>query len=322
MSEERGVLVLGEVFVGMLSPHTHEMFTAGRDLAAELGVPFTFAYLGSEIEEARNQVGELDPAIQIVTRELEEEEPYVWQAWLDAADAVVRETNPRVVILPGTTIGADYGPRLATRLGYPMTTYVTSLGVEDGGVVVTRNILGGRAQTSIRCEPETPLIVSCEPGLFDPSPIGNIDAVTLQDVFAELAPETSGDAPVKAGPKLTDADRVVSGGRGMKNEGGIRLIEELAEALDAAIGSSGAAVLQGMLPHDLQVGSSGVVIRPKLYLAVGISGTPQHTWGMKDSQYIVAINKDPNAPIFQMADFGIVGDLFDIVPALIAELKG
>src|SRR5690606_40966084 len=128
-------------------------------------------------------------------------------------------------------------------------------------------------------------------GLFDPSPIGNIDAVTLQDVFAELAPETSGDAPVKAGPKLTDADRVVSGGRGMKNEEGIRLIEELAEALDAAIGSSGAAVLQGMPPPHRQVGSCGGVIRPNLYLAGGISGTPQHTWGMRWSRYIVANDK-------------------------------
>jgi electron transfer flavoprotein alpha subunit len=321
MSEGRGVLVLGEVFVGMLSPHTHEMFTAGRDLAAELGVPFTFAYLGSELEEAQSQVGALDHSITVVKRELEEVEPYVYEAWLDAAEAVVREISPQVIILPGTTIGADYGPRLATRLGYPMTTYVTSLGAEDGGVVVTRNILGGRAQTAIRCEPGTPLVVSCEPGLFEPSPIGNIEAVTLQDVFAELAPEVADDRAAKAGPKITDAERVVSGGRGMKNDEGVALVEELAEVLGAAIGSSGAAVLTGMLPHDLQVGSSGVIIRPKLYLAVGISGTPQHTYGMRESQYIVAINRDPNAPIFQMADFGIVGDLFEVVPALIAELK-
>lgn len=322
MAGSQGVLVLGEVFVGMLSPHTHEMFTAGRDLAAALGEPFTFAYLGSEIEEARSQVGDLESAIRIETGALEEVEPFVYDAWLQAAEAVVKRVDPRVVIVPGTTIGADYGPRLGMRLDLPMVTWATSLGVEDGGVVVTRNILGGRAETSIRCEPDTTLIVSCEPGLFDPSPIGDIEAVTLQDVFAELAPESGNDAAARTGPKVTDADRVVSGGRGMKNADGVALIEELAEALDAAVGASGAAVLQGMLPHELQVGSSGVVIRPKLYLAVGLSGTPQHTWGMKDSQFIVAINKDPNAPIFQMADFGIVGDLFEVVPALIAELKG
>ncbi len=322
MADSQGVLVLGEVFVGMLSPHTHEMFTAGRDLAAELGEPFTFAYMGSEIGEAQAQVGDLDTAIRIETQELEEVEPFVYDAWLDAAAHVVERVQPRVVIVPGTTIGADYGPRLGQRLGLPMTTWATSLGVENGGVVVTRNVLGGRAQTAIWCEPDTTLIVSCEPGLFDPSPIGNIEAVTLQDVFAELAPESSAGAAAKSGPKVTDADRIVSGGRGMKNPDGVALIEELAQVLDAAVGASGAAVLQGMLPHELQVGSSGVVVRPKLYLAVGVSGTPQHTWGMKDSQYIVAINKDPNAPIFQMADFGIVGDLFEVVPALIAELKG
>ncbi len=322
MADSKGVLVLGEVFVGMLSPHTHEMFTAGRDLAAELGEPFTFAYMGSEIGEAQTQVGELDDEIRIETQELEEIEPFVYDAWLDAAAQVVERVKPRVVIVPGTTIGADYGPRLGQRLGMPMATWATSLGVEDGGVVVTRNVLGGRAQTAIRCEPDTTLIVSCEPGLFDPSPIGNIEAVTLQDVFAELAPESSAGAAAKSGPKVTDADRIVSGGRGMKNPDGVALIEELAQVLDAAVGASGAAVLQGMLPHELQVGSSGVVVRPKLYLAVGVSGTPQHTWGMKDSQYIVAINKDPNAPIFQMADFGIVGDLFEVVPPLITELKG
>src|SRR5690606_37760630 len=135
MSEERGVLVLGEVFVGMLSPHTHEMFTAGRDLAAELGEPFTFAYMGSEIDEAKSQVGGLDESIQIETQDLEEVEPFVYQAWLDAAEQVVGRVNPRVVIVPGTTIGADYGPRLGTRLGLPMATWATSLGVEDGGVV-------------------------------------------------------------------------------------------------------------------------------------------------------------------------------------------
>lgn len=321
MSDSQGVLVLGEVFVGMLSPHTHEMFTAGRDLAAELGEPFTLAYMGSEIEEARSQVGELDESVQIETQELEEVEPFVYEAWLDAAEKVVSRVNPQVVIVPGTTIGADYGPRLATRLGLPMATWATSLGVEDGGVVVTRNVLGGRAQTAIRCEPDTTLIVSCEPGLFDPSPIGDIEAVTLQDVFAELAPDSGNEAAERVGPKVTDADRIVSGGRGMKNADGVAMIEELATVLDAAVGASGAAVLQGMLPHELQVGSSGVVVRPKLYLAVGVSGTPQHTWGMKDSQYIVAINKDPNAPIFQMADFGIVGDLFEVVPALIDELR-
>lgn len=320
MTDTTRVLMLAENFGGIIAPHSHEMFTAGKQIAGDLGVPLIFALLGTEHDDALANVGDLGDDIQVLTKDLDEGEEFPYEAWADAAAEVISEVNPQVIIGSGSTFGLDYVPRVAARLGLPLATWVTSVAVEDGGVVVTRDVLGGRAETSIRCEPGVPFMIALEPGMIDPSPIGNVEPITLQEVFAELAPESSSDTKANL-RKLTTSERIVSGGRGMAGPDGIALVEELAEALDAAVGASGAAVLQGMLPHEYQVGSSGEVVRPKLYLAVGLSGTPQHTYGMRDSQYIVAINSDPNAPIFQLADFGIVGDLFEVVPALISALK-
>ena len=322
MGQISGVLVLAEVFGGVVSPHTHEMFTAGTTLAEALGEPMTLALLGTFQEDALENIGELDSAITVLTPTVDEEgvtHPY--EAWTNVAADVVAQAQPRVVITPGTAFGADYGPRLAARLGLPMASYVTSVGVDEGAVVITRDVLGGRAETAIRCDPDTTLVVALEPGMIDPSAIGNLAAISLQDVFAELAPESTVATPSTSKRPLKGAERVVSGGRGMKSAEGVALIEELADVLDAAIGTSGGAVIAGLAPHELQVGSSGEIVTPKLYLAAGIGGTPQHLYGMRDSQFIVAINSDPNAAIFQVADFGIVGDLFEVVPALVAALK-
>ena len=322
MSQISGVLVLAECFGGVISPHSHEMFSAGQALSEGLGEQFILALLGTYQEDALEQIGKLDPSIAVVSALVDEENvtlPY--QAWEDVAAGVVEQHQPRVVITPGTAFGSDYGARLAARLGLPMTSYVTSVAVENGGVIVTRDVLGGRAETAIRCDPSTTLVMALEPGMIDPSAIADIAAISLQDVFAELAPESTVATPVSTRRPLKGAERVVSGGRGMRDATGVALVEELAEALDAAVGASGAAVVMGLSPHDLQVGSSGEVVTPKLYLAAGLSGTPQHLYGMRESQFVVAINSDPNAPIFQIADFGIVGDLFEVVPALIAALK-
>lgn len=322
MAQEKRVLMLAEVMGGIIIPHAHEMFTAGKTLAEGLGVPLVLGLVGTDQEEALANIGELDPAIEVVTAQVDEGEDFPYEAWTDSTAELVRNVDPQVVLVSGTTFGSDYAPRMAARLGLPFASYVTSVTVEDGGVVITRDVLGGRAETSIRCEPGVPLVIALEPGMVDPSAIGDVAAISLSDVFAELAPtasiETKSAAPRK---RLVGADRIVSGGRGMQSEKGVALVEELAEVLDAAVGSSGAAVLMGLSPHETQVGSSGEVVRPKLYLAVGLSGTPQHTFGMRDSQFVVAINKDSNAPIFQFADFGIVGDLFEVVPALIEALK-
>jgi electron transfer flavoprotein alpha subunit len=322
MTQDSQVLVLAEVFGGVISPHTHEMFTAGKIIGEGLGTGFTLALMGTYQEDALENIGDLDASIKVISATVDEDDvTYPYEAWADVAAQLVDQEQPRVVIAPGSAFGSEYGPRLAARLGLPMASYVTSVGVDDGGVIVTRDVLGGRAETAIRCDPDTRMVIALEPGMISPSAIGNVDAISLQDVFAELAPSTT---VVSAGPprrQLAGAERIVSGGRGMQSADGVALMEKLADVLDAAVGSSGAAVVMGLSPHETQVGSSGTVVTPKLYLAAGISGTPQHTFGMRDSQFIVAINSDPNAAIFQIADFGIVGDLFEVVPALIAALQ-
>lgn len=323
MSQKNGVLILGEVFAGIISPHTHEMFTAGKELAEKLGEPLTLAMLGSMFEEAEPYLESLDKNINVTWHEVEEEEPFPYMAWKDVAQGIVESHPWRVVISPGTGIGVDWTPRLAARLGLPLASWGTGVDVVDNRVSVSRDVLGGRAESSISADPDATLMIALEPGMIEPSDIGSAEALTLADVFAEFAADSDGTAADASSnrPALTEAERVVSGGRGLIDEEGVKKLEALADALNAAVGASGAAVIQEILPHELQVGSSGVVIRPKLYMAVGLSGTAQHTYGMKDAQFIVAINQDEGAPIFQMADFGIVGDLHQIVPALIEELK-
>ena len=323
MSQKNGVLILGEVFAGILSPHTHEMFTVGRKLSEKLGEPLTLALLGSMFEEVEPYLETLDASVNVVWHEVEEEEPFPYMAWKDVAAEVVTGQPWRAVISPGTGIGVDWTPRLAAKLGLPLASWGTGVDVVDGRISVSRDVLGGRAETSVSCDADTTFLIALEPGMIEPTDIGSAEALTLADVFAEFSADSDASA-VSSGsnrPVLTEAERVVSGGRGLRDEDGVKKLEALADALNAAIGASGAAVIQEILPHEMQVGSSGVVIRPKLYMAVGLSGTAQHTYGMKDAQYIVAINQDEGAPIFQMADFGIVGDLHQILPALVQELK-
>ncbi len=323
MTDKRGVLILGEVFAGIISPHTHEMFSAGQKLAEQLGEPLTLGMLGSAFEEAEPLLESLDSSVKVEWHEVIEEEPFPYMAWINVAAKVVESQPWRVVLAPGTGIGVDWTPRVAARLGLPLASWSTGVDVVDGRVTVSRDVLGGRAETHVSAAPDTTFMIALEPGMVEPSDIGDAQALTLADVFAEFAPDAS-DTAISGNanrPALKEAERVVSGGRGLVNEEGVRKLESLADALNAAIGASGAAVLQEILPHEMQVGSSGVVIRPKLYLAVGLSGSPQHTYGMKDAQYIVAINQDEGAPIFQMADFGVVGDLHQIVPELVKQLK-
>jgi electron transfer flavoprotein alpha subunit len=237
----------------------------------------------------------------------------------------IGEVEPSVVLVPGTTSGRDYGPTVAARLGVGVAADCVGFAVEDGALVAVRPLLGGRVMTAVSVLTGGPAIATVRPGSFTPAePIG--EAPGAEALVVELSERdrrvtVRGTAAKEKGPTdLEAAKTIVSGGRGLKEPANFRLVEELAEALGGAVGATRAVVDAGWRPHHEQIGQTGRTVRPRLYVAVGISGAVQHNVGMQASDYIVAINRDPDAPIFKVAAFGIVGDLFEVVPAILAEL--
>jgi electron transfer flavoprotein alpha subunit len=240
-----------------------------------------------------------------------------------AADAA----GASMVVVGGTTFGRDLIGRLAVRWSAAAATGVTEANFVDGAVRVRRPIFGGRATETRRLEGAR-FALALRPHAF-PLPRETTVTLTVRDVALGdlpanlLAPKRSGVEPVAtgAGPGLTDAAIVVSGGRGLRSPENFTLVEALAASLGAAVGASRAVTDAGWRPASFQVGQTGKAVSPQLYIAVGISGAIQHLVGMVSSHVIVAINSDPSAPIFKAADYGIVGDLFQIVPALTAEVR-
>jgi electron transfer flavoprotein alpha subunit len=248
---------------------------------------------------------------------------------LIAAAALTRgieAADPAVVLVPGTTAGRDYAPLVAARLGAGLAADCVSFAVENGALVATRPVLGGRALTRVRFPGGGPSMVTVRSGSFAKAESGLTEPI-VERLEVTLSPDDQRASLVETTPKgtgasrLDSADVVVSGGRGLKEPAQFAIVEELAEAFGAAVGATRAVVDAGWRPHHEQIGQTGRTVSPRLYVAVGISGAVQHNVGMQGSDYIVAINRDPDAPIFKIASFGIVGDLFEIVPALSAEVR-
>ncbi len=238
------------------------------------------------------------------------------------AQAIEKE-KPAAVLFAASSMGRDLAPRVAARLGLGLASDCTALSVANGALVAARPVYAGKAMQQVRF-PRTPAMMTLRPKVFAPvSGAGKAGAVQPLEVSAgapraklrELAAEKGGTVD------LTEAEIIVSGGRGVKGPEHFKLIEELAEALGATVGASRAVVDAGWRPHSEQVGQTGKTVSPKLYVAVGISGAIQHLAGMSSSRCIVAINKDPEAPIFKVADYGVVGDLFEVVPALTEAVR-
>lgn len=230
-----------------------------------------------------------------------------------------------VVVLPATALGKDLGPRVAARLGCPLATDVVDLTHEGGAITVRRPVYSGKAAYTLKVT-ASPCVISVRPNVFQPGGNGGNAAVETVDAGADAAGQGRSRTVEVKHPEqeqldVAEASVIVSGGRGVKGPEHFHLIEELAGALGAAVGASRAVVDAGWRPHAEQVGQTGKTVSPQLYVAVGISGAIQHLAGMRTSKVIVAINKDKDAPIFKIADYGIVGDLFEIVPALTEEIK-
>ena len=250
---------------------------------------------------------------------------YSSTAYSKVVAAAVVSLSADVVILPASSMGKDLAPRVAARLKAGLAADCIALKVEGGSILATRPVYAGKAQIDVKINSQKK-VITIRPNVFSPgSPNGSPAsveklAVALQD--SDFRSRVTNISITKASrPDLTEADIIVSGGRGLGGPENFKMIEELADLLGAAVGASRAAVDAGWRPHDDQVGQTGKTVSPSLYIAVAISGAIQHLAGMSSSKHIVAINKDKDAPIFQVADYGIVGDAFEIVPEISTELR-
>jgi len=314
------VLIVAEHLHGKFPKTTLVAFAAGKKLAGLAGGKAVAAVVGQGVDALATEAAEY--GVDVVQVDGAPFAHYVADAYTAAVAEVAKQKGADTIVATATAVGKDLLPRVAARLGAGMASDVT--GIEDA-TTFKRLMWAGNVIATVKLE-GTPRVVSVRGTAFDAAAKGGKGTVEKVSVapgpndtrtqFVEFA-ETKSDRPV-----LTEASIVCSGGRGLKNgENFTTYLEPLCDALGAAMGASRAAVDAGFVPNDLQVGQTGKVVAPQLYIAVGISGAIQHLAGMKDSKVIVAINKDEEAPIFQISDYGLVADLFKAVPELTEEVK-
>ena len=292
-------------------------------LARRFGEPAA-VWLGSGADAGRERLAEYGAA-KVYTADGDVMTDYVAAPAAEVLAALVAQASPAAVLVPATAEGKEVAGRLAVKIGSGVLTDAVDLTPGDGGPVAEQSIFGGAIIVKSKVTTGTP-IVAVRPNAVAPE--ASPGAAALEPVSVELSDAAKGAHITERvtqerseRPELTEASIVVSGGRGVGSADNFALIEGLADSLGAAVGASRAATDAGWYPHQFQVGQTGKTVSPQLYLAVGISGAIQHRAGMQTSKTIMVINKDPEAPIFELADFGVVGDLFKVVPQLTEEIK-
>jgi electron transfer flavoprotein alpha subunit len=323
------ILVIGEQRGGKLNRATWEAIAGAQQLAVAQGdQALTVLIPGANLGGLASELAAA--AVQdVVTLEDPALEPYTPDGYTAALQDAVAQLSPSTIVLPHTYQTRDFAPKLAARLDRAIITDVTAVKRVGDQVAFVRPMFQGKLTADVVAEGAAPHFVTFQIGAFRadqaarghaPAPVRAL-TVSIQSSAVRQRPEPPFQEARQA-VDLSQAERIVSVGRGIKEQSNIPLAQALADALGAELAASRPICDAGWLPMERQVGSSGQTVAPKLYLALGISGAIQHLVGMKGSNTIVAINKDPDAPIFEVADYGIVGDLFEIVPALTAALKG
>ncbi|MFA6957397.1 MAG: electron transfer flavoprotein subunit alpha/FixB family protein [Thermoanaerobaculia bacterium] len=316
------VLVVCEVMDGKLKKSSREALTIGRKLAAAAGGSLHAYACGSSAAAVAAETGSYGAAKLHVAADAQLD-AYATEHWTSAAKLAVEASGAAIVVMPATSTGRDLAPRLAARLGAGVASDVVGLEWVGGKLRARRPVYSGKAFATVELD-SNPAIATCRANAFPAEASGG--AASDVSNLAWSAGETKGrlvsvNVPETTEIPLADADTVVSGGRGLKDAANYAMIHDLAHALGAATGASRAIVDDGWVDHHHQVGQTGRVVSPNLYFAIGISGAIQHLAGMSSSKHIIAINKDGEAPIFRVADLGVVGDLFQILPPLIEEVK-
>ena len=317
------ILVIAEQRDGKLNRASWETIAA----AQQAGGPVKIAVVGKSVDAVAGELAAADAA-EIVQADHDALGDYTADGYVLAAAALIEQEKPSLVFLPHTYQTRDYAPALAARLGRALVTDVTVVRQQDGALVYTRPVFQGKLNADVAPAGPAPHIVTFQIGAYraDAAKRG-ASAAPVRKASVDVDASKIRQRPeppfkeAKQAVDLSQAERIVAVGRGIKGQENLKLAEQLAQAMGAEIAASRPICDSGWLPMDRQIGSSGQTVAPKLYVALGISGAIQHLVGMKGSRTIVAINKDAEAPIFEIADYGIVGDLFEIVPALVAELN-
>lgn len=339
LEEYKGVYVFAQQVDNELSGIAFELLGKAKELAADLSTDVTAVLIGSGVKGLVDQLAEYgaDKVIVVDDPELKE---YRTEPYAHALASVINEYKPEIVLVGATAIGRDLGPRVSARVATGLTADCTVLEIGDfpinpvpnqeqkhNQLLMTRPAFGGNTIATIACPDNRPQMATVRPGVmqkidsiagakaevieYNPGFTPNNKYVEILDVVKELSDTVD----------IMDAKILVSGGRGVGSAENFKILQDLADVIGGTVSCSRAVVDNGWLPKELQVGQTGKTVRPNVYFAIGISGAIQHTAGMEESDIIVAINKDETAPIFDVADYGIVGDLNKIVPKLTEELK-
>jgi len=328
ISEYRGVWVFVEQTEGAPARVSLELLGKGRELAEKLGVVLTAFLLGESVEDTAKELIFFG-ADEVIVADHPLLKDYRTELYTDIISEQVMARKPEVLIVGASPIGRDLAPRLSFRLNAGCTADCTGLDIDEENrlFVSTRPAFGGNVMATIICPEHRPQMSTVRPGVMalpekDDKREGQIIDLELQlDEDACKVKILESVKGASEGVNIQDAERIVAVGMGAGDKETFDMIKELAELLDGEVGATRFAVEAGWVSHDRQIGQTGKTVRPELYVGCGISGAVQHTAGMSASKTIIAINKDPNAEVFKIADYGIVGDVRKVVPAIISELK-
>ena len=323
----KNIFVFVEQRNGQIQNVSLELLNKAQELNLKLNEQVVALLLGHQMDEQAQELIAFG-ADQVLYADAPELANYNTEPYTQAVNQLVQTYKPSIILIGATTIGRDLGPRLSARIETGLTADCTALEIgDDGHLMMTRPAFGGNLMATIVCKEHRPQMSTVRPGVMmkgikDLSREGKVEKVNIQfdsSKFKVKILETVKES--KNLVDITEAKILVSGGRGVGNAEGFKKLNDLAKTLKAEVSSSRAMVDLGVVPHDRQVGQTGKTVRPDLYFALGISGAIQHLAGMEESDFIVAINKDKDAPIFQTADLGIVGDVNQIVPLLNEKLQ-